>query len=298
MARTNVMIFWDYDTQWGADRSRSGTVPQDWGPKEFDGAEMLIELHGRFSVPACFAVVGAAALPGERPYHDPDQVRRLHEAGHEIASHTMRHEWVPALKRAELLTTLCESKHALEQCTGAPVVSFVPPFNEPYAGPGVIKPRELRGNGDPHAHLDVPMLCETLARADYRVCRVSRRRTLARRCAEKLARRSIARPLRATEVAGVRLIDLSAFGFHQRSIDLLRSRAGRPGILAFYGHPHGVCIDGPESYACVENFLGEVNRLREAGLIQVGLPRELLSERSEEYSAPRSSAILESGVDG
>ena len=78
-------------------------------------------------VPACFAVVGSAALPGKRPYHAPEQIRRIHDAGHEVASHSHRHEWLPALSRQALRETLSASKDALEQCIGAPIATFVPP---------------------------------------------------------------------------------------------------------------------------------------------------------------------------
>ncbi|MGH7633973.1 MAG: polysaccharide deacetylase family protein, partial [Gemmatimonadaceae bacterium] len=127
-----VMVFWDYDTQWGADRSRSTQRSSDWGAREFPNTDRLLEVHARYNVPACFAVVGAAALPGARPYHDADQIRRIHGAGHEIASHSFRHEWLPGLGRDALRETLSSSKSALEQCIGAPVTTFVPPFNQPF----------------------------------------------------------------------------------------------------------------------------------------------------------------------
>src|SRR5262249_26670813 len=93
--RASLVVFWDYDTAWGADRSREPGGPKSWGPLEFEHTERLLELHAEHGVPACFAVVGAAALPGERPYHDPGQIRRIAAAGHEIGSHSFRHEWLP-----------------------------------------------------------------------------------------------------------------------------------------------------------------------------------------------------------
>ena len=56
-----LIIFWDYDTQWGADRSRSPGGAKTWGNLEFENTERLLELHAQYGVPACFAVVGAAA---------------------------------------------------------------------------------------------------------------------------------------------------------------------------------------------------------------------------------------------
>src|SRR5580693_551116 len=102
MKPAQLLMFWDYDTQWGGDRSRAGFGPRNWGALDFENTETLLGLHEKFRVPACFAVVGAAALPGVRPYHDPAQIRRIHQCGHEIASHGFRHEWVPGLQRPEL----------------------------------------------------------------------------------------------------------------------------------------------------------------------------------------------------
>ena len=166
------MFFWDYDTQWGADRSRMRRA-RDWGHLEFSGTDELLELHARFGVPACFAVVGAAALPGERPYHDPAQIRRIHAAGHEIASHAFKHEWLPGLDRRALLRTLRDSKDALEQCIGAPVVSFVPPFNQPfhYARGWSFSVSELREAGVRRTTLD--RLCDALRETGYTFCRVA-----------------------------------------------------------------------------------------------------------------------------
>src|SRR3990172_9230526 len=82
-----LLLFWDYDTAWGSDLGRF----------EFESTDALLDLHEQYGVRACFAVVGAAALPGDRPHHDPTQVQRIHSAGHEVASHSLRHEWLPGL---------------------------------------------------------------------------------------------------------------------------------------------------------------------------------------------------------
>src|SRR6267143_4146754 len=85
--KASCMVFWDYDTQWGADHSRSPAGAAWSGLAEFENTERLLELHAQYEIPACFAVVGDAALRGERPYHDPSQIRLMHARGHEIASH-------------------------------------------------------------------------------------------------------------------------------------------------------------------------------------------------------------------
>src|SRR5207253_6695103 len=87
MSGGGLLLFWDYDTQWGGDRSRAGRGPQPWGALEFEETDRILDLLDAHGLRAAFAVVGAAALPGYRPYHDPVQVRRIHERGHEVGSH-------------------------------------------------------------------------------------------------------------------------------------------------------------------------------------------------------------------
>jgi hypothetical protein len=230
------MFFWDYDTQWGADRSRLGGGPRQYGPLEFPNTEEVLELHARFGIPACFAVVGAAALPGERPYHDPAQIRRIHAAGHEIASHAFRHEWLPALDRRALVRTLRESKDALEQCIGAPVESFVPPFNQPfdYARGWSFSIAERLEAGVRRTTLTG--LCEALRETGYRFCRVTYA-SLAERMAEWLGRTSF-RAGPPVQIDGIMCVRVGPGGFEpQRVTELCRDAAGP---VALYGHPHSL----------------------------------------------------------
>lgn len=266
------MIFWDYDTQWGADRSRcGGGRPATWGHLEFPHTDELLDLHARFAIPACFAIVGAAALPGERPYHDPAQIRRVHAAGHEIASHAFRHEWLPALDRQALRRTLRESKDALEQCIGAPVHAFVPPFNQPfdYARGWSFSLAERREAGAHRTTLRV--LCEMLRETGYRFCRVAysplseRLRDWAGRSfsstAPAPAIAAAFRPRPSIAIAGITCVRVGPCGFDLDRVSALRERAhadaaartrsragliGRmrpaasPIALALYGHPHSL----------------------------------------------------------
>src|SRR5207253_2920384 len=148
------------------------------------------------------AVVGAAAIAGERPYHDPAQIRRIHAAGHEIASHSYRHEWLPGIGTTALRDTLQRSKAALEQCIGAPVVTFVPPYNQPfdYAAVGSFSLSERRTVR--RDRIDVVRLCRALRETGYQVCRVSYRPAY-QRVLEGLMARRLDRPVRARSVAGV-----------------------------------------------------------------------------------------------
>jgi hypothetical protein len=280
MTRTAaILFFWDYDTQWGADRSRSGGGAKTWGSLEFENTERLLELHAKYDVAACFAVVGAAALPGKRPYHDPAQIRRIHSAGHEVGSHAFQHEWLPGLNRRALLESLRRSKNALEQCVGAPVISFVPPFNQPvdYIKKGSFSLSERRNGG--RDRTDLSSLCDALAETGYRFCRVSYR-PLAQRLAERLVGRRLDRPARREKIADITCVRLNTpGGFTAPAIEMINRCAETGGLAVVYGHPHSLLSGGPQDQTHLVPLLERVAQLRQEGRLQVRLPADIVHAR-------------------
>ena len=272
-----LMLFWDYDTQWGGDRARQAG-PQKWGHLEFENTERLLELLGRFDVRSCFAVVGAAALPGTRPYHDPDQIRRMHRAGHEVASHSHKHEWLPGLNRRELRQSLQDSKKALEQCIGAPVECFVPPFNQPYdyLGGWSISLSERREAGRNGMHLSD--LCEELHATGYRTARVLYL-SLHRRVMRRLLGRRIEVPSRPRQIAGVTCVRLNTqCGFVGSTRAMLERCAKQGGLVVAYGHPHSLSAGGSQDMTHLVPFLERVQELRASHDLQVVLPSSLVEQ--------------------
>ena len=271
----SVLLFWDYDTQWGADRSRGPGGPKNWGPLEFVNTERLLDLHAQYDIKACFAVVGAAALPGERPYHDPDQIRRIYAAGHEIASHSFRHEWLPGLDRLALLETLTRSKDALEQCIGAPVLSFVPPYNQPWdyiraLSISVSERREAR-----KYRVDLENLCEALGETGYRFCRIAYR-SLPGRFLEKITGRRRCRPVRLERIAGITCLRLNTpCGFGPQTVEAVEhvSRAG--GYVVIYAHPHSLSAENPQNERYLIQLMERVKALRQTGRLSVVQPRDI-----------------------
>jgi hypothetical protein len=272
-----LLFFWDYDTQWGADRSRLNGGAKNWGHLEFTHTEELLDLHAEHEVPACFAVVGSAALPGGRPYHDPAQVRRIHAAGHEVGSHSHRHEWLPQLGRDALSETLRSSKDALEQCVGAPVVTFVPPYNQPfdYARGLSFSVAERRHAGADRTGLS--RLCRVLRDTGYRFCRVAFR-PLHLRIGDLLLRRRVDHPERLRQIAGVTCVRLNTpCGFHDTPMAMLKRCAERGGLLVVYGHPHSLRSGNSQDASRLVPFLQQVQRFQRAGRIVTRLPRQLLA---------------------
>jgi peptidoglycan/xylan/chitin deacetylase (PgdA/CDA1 family) len=275
-----VVIFWDYDTQWGmdADLARGLPVPVRPGHLEFEYTERLLELHGEYEVPGCFAVVGAAALPGARPYHDPDQIRRIHAAGHEVASHSFRHEWLPGLDRSQLAATLRESKDALEQCLGAPVTSFVPPYNQPFdhLAKGSISFSERRAAGS--GRTTVSRLCEELRECGYSFCRVGYRPPHLR-LSDLVFRRPLDGPGRTERIGGITCVRLNTpCGFDDPAVAMVRRTAARGGIAVLYGHPHSLGNGQSQDERHLTRLFREIRSLRRNAGLEVWLPRALAAE--------------------
>ena len=234
-----LLLFWDYDAQWGADRSRGATTPS-WGPLEFAGTERVLTLLAEFDVDACFAVVGRAAGAGERPYADAQQVRRIDAAGHEVASHSHCHEWLPGLSPAGLEATIRDSRDAIEQCIGASVVTFVPPFNQPFdhpAGGAVSLSERMAGNPE---RADIRRVCECLFAGGYRCCRIAYR-PLHLQLVERLFGRCQERPGAVESIGGIACVRLNTpGGFDRPATDMVERCAREGGIAVVYGHPHSV----------------------------------------------------------
>jgi len=282
-----LIVYWDYDTQWGADRSRAPGGPKTWGPAEFVHTDRVLELHAMYGIPACFAIVGAAALSGERPYHDPGQVRAIFGGGHEIASHSFRHEWLPGLVGGHLLETLRRSREALEDCIGAEVVSFVPPYNQPFdywptGSFSLSERREARGQ-----RTDLRRLCGALRESGYRTCRVSYRPLLVR-VREWISGRTVTTPLAPRPIAGITCLRLTTSGFGTDATALLERVAREGGTAISYGHPHSLDRPGEQHEQHVTAFLQLARSLCDAGRLRVVLPRDLALEQAA-LSEARSS---------
>ncbi len=268
------MFFWDYDTQWGADRSRSGSGPKDWGKLEFPNTDRLLELHDEYKIPACFAVVGAAALPGKRPYHDPDQIKRINAAGHEIGSHTFHHDWIPALNRLQLKTTLSQSKDALEQCIGTSVTAFVPPYNQPYDFPAKYSFSLSERKQVKKDRTNIPILCATLSECGYTFSRISYR-TITERLTQKIQSHSQLKISQVEKIHGVKCLRLNSSGFKNRVVQYIKSNIGKDGYVLIYGHPHSLTADNDQNERHLISLMAEIHYLRVKNKLQIVLPKEL-----------------------
>jgi peptidoglycan/xylan/chitin deacetylase (PgdA/CDA1 family) len=270
-----LLLFWDYDTQWGADRSRSGNGPKAWGEDEFVNTERLLPLLAEYQVPSCFAVVAAAARAGDRPYHDPRQIRAIHGAGHEVGSHSLHHDWLPGLSASQLEINLSRSRELLEDCIGAAVGAFVPPYNQPFHYPAALSFSRSERREAGRTHIGFSELCRTLKLTGYRFCRAAYR-PFPQRILEAVLRRPCDYPGALKSIAGVACVRLNAgCGFADRSIDMVRRCAREGGYAVLYGHPHSLSVPGPQSFDCLRRTLAIVKELVRNEQLQVVLPRDI-----------------------
>lgn len=269
-----LIFFWDFDTQWGADRSRSGSGAKSWGMDDFTNTEKLLDYHAQFNIPACFAVVGAAALPGERPYHDPNLIKRIYKAGHEIASHAMRHEWLPVLGREKLEEILSESKEVLEQCIGDRVITFVPPYNQPFdflrKGSWSMSERKI----DAQTRIDIPLLCKMLNKTGYRFTRIAYANPVQRLLT--LGGFSVNYKANLETIEGIQTIRLNGkAGFAADALNRLYHAVQKKELVVIYGHPHSLSGSSSQSMANLFAFFEKANGLIKESKLQVVLPKEL-----------------------
>lgn len=171
-----LMIVWDYDTALGQINS---TMPYNFSYKqiyeEIENVDYILEEAARLNMKMTFACVGFVAEEGVFPFNNPEQIRKIHSLGHEIASHSWKHEWFPYINEKQIEKSLERSKFALEKCIGvkSSVNGFVPPHSRPMSWYSKlsVSPGD-RGIYPFHKGSDMGSLLRFLKKQDYTWCRV------------------------------------------------------------------------------------------------------------------------------
>lgn len=127
-------MIWDLD---GAIGQINSSFPYNFDFRtletELENVRYALGKLEEYQAKVCFAVTGFSAEEGLYPYVFPELIHEISSRGHEIASHSWRHEWTPVFSRKQVRLSLERSKSALEKCTtnGSSVMGFVPPHNRP-----------------------------------------------------------------------------------------------------------------------------------------------------------------------
>jgi peptidoglycan/xylan/chitin deacetylase (PgdA/CDA1 family) len=129
-----IIIIWDFD---GAVGQINSTLPYNFNfeslEKEISNVEYILDKLDEYNIKTCFAITGFSAENGIFPYVFPDLIKKISDRGHEIASHSWRHEWIPLFSNNQINKSLSRSKLSLEKVLNfsKEVVGFVPPHNRP-----------------------------------------------------------------------------------------------------------------------------------------------------------------------
>lgn len=174
--RAKLIIVWDYDSALGQINS-SFPYNFKYDPiyQEIENVEYILVKAEEIKVKMTFACLGFAAEKGILPFNNPGQIKKIFDNGHEIASHSWKHEWFPYLTDKQIYRSLERSKFALEECIGQKntVNGFVPPHSRPMSW---YKKFSLslgdRGLYPYHKGSDMGYILKQLSFLNYKWCRV------------------------------------------------------------------------------------------------------------------------------
>lgn len=130
----NIILIWDFDGPIGQINS---TYPYNFNYKnlinEIENVRWLLTFLKEKNIKCCFAITGFSAEEGVFPYTFPNLINEIDSLGHEVASHSWRHEWIPKFSINQFVKSIIRSKLALEKAIDSKnsVVGFVPPHNRP-----------------------------------------------------------------------------------------------------------------------------------------------------------------------
>jgi len=129
-----IIITWDFDGPIGL---INASYPYNYSfqnlQREIENARSILDILDDYDVKCCFAITGFSAEEGIYPYSFPELIREIHERGHEIASHSWRHEWSSIFQLKQVDKSLKRSRYILEKAieNSQEVIGFVPPHNRP-----------------------------------------------------------------------------------------------------------------------------------------------------------------------
>ncbi len=128
------MLVWDYDTPIAR---ITATKPYNYVfeacLEEEANVNLILQSARELGAKYTFAVVGFGAEKSVAPFDVRHVVQKIAAEGHEVASHSWKHEWLPFLTPYQLEKTVERSKFILEDCIGDnyQVKGFVLPHDRP-----------------------------------------------------------------------------------------------------------------------------------------------------------------------
>ena len=129
---TNLVFIWDYDGPIGRINC---SLPYNFHYKqiidEIENVNKIVSLANDYKFKMVFAVTGFSCERTNTIFDLRDQIKMLHDNGHEIASHSWKHEWFPHLNRKQAKKSIERSVNVISKCIGKTISGFILPFNRP-----------------------------------------------------------------------------------------------------------------------------------------------------------------------
>lgn len=265
----NVIMIWDYDSPIA---TITTTRPYSYNfekcLQESKDVDTILDYANSGSIKMTFAVVGFGAEKSVYPFDIRDTIKKIHAEGHEIASHSWKHEWLPYLTKYQLEKTLERSKYILEDCLELKdsVKGFVPPHDRPMSWPG----RFAFSLGDRalypfHPGASLGYLLSELKRQHYSWCR-----TTYRPIWQKLTNwhgDDLDKKLKRDweNHHGVVHFRGTLCGFDKPTMDLLEKAIQHSLTIVIVAHPAGLSRKGNENIIFFEKFMEYLIHLKLKG---------------------------------
>ena len=129
-----IILIWDFDGPVG---QINATYPYNFHYEslisEINHVKCLLEIFDTYAVKSCFAITGFSGEKGMYPFNFPELINEIASRGHEVASHSWKHEWIPKFSKKQIEKSIVRSKKTLEEAIekSETVCGFVPPHNRP-----------------------------------------------------------------------------------------------------------------------------------------------------------------------
>lgn len=250
-----IVIYFDYELQQGADMC---SIKQNWGLDDYNQTEVLLKLFEKYNFKVCFATVGEIAKSNNLPYGAKNQILKIYNLGHEIASHSSLHFANTDLNMEDFKKDLIESKKLLESVIKNKVVTYVPPRNLPFnfLGFSIKILRKFNFNFLlPSFNYRLNKLYSLLNKSGYQVYREY---DLLFNMKSKIKKNLV-----------INKLDLT--GFDQNTINYIDKNKFKKNIITIYGHPHSLISNSNQS---LKNLINFCNYLKD-NEFKVILPREI-----------------------
>jgi peptidoglycan/xylan/chitin deacetylase (PgdA/CDA1 family) len=248
--KKKIIITWDLDGFVGVLNS---TMPYNYDStyvyRELEYVQKALQLLEKYGIKTAFAITGFSAEEGQYPCTFPNLIQEIDSKGHEVASHSWRHEWIPLFTAKQVERSLLRSKSALEKrlkgntkCSG-----FVPPHNKPatWFSKGAFSLGD-RGIYPFFEMGDLSKLFKLLKKTGYSWVRISHQPIW-----RKFKKRELTLPQKVYKHDGLLILQNHYCGFDQGIIDYIENNQQEYFIIS--AHPVMLSFDDkrPE---CWENF--------------------------------------------